>query len=689
MRKPVFITFLFLITVIFAGAINAAGLGRLTINSTPGQPFEAEIDLVAVKKEERPSLAVRLASRDTFRLAHVDYSPSLSTFKTSVETRPDGQPYIKVISPQPVVEPLLSMLIELNWSSGRLLREYTVLFPPAEAGMQEASAVRSSDKPLSSPGAASGPPQAEKMERASGKQSVEMTHEKETDRGVSNSIRKANTVYGPVKQGDTLGGIVRTIVPPAGVSFNQMLVALQRANSNAFLGNNIHQLKAGPILRIPDESEINSITRAEADKEVSTQTMDWHRRRSPEVINSIPLPKELKQTVSGKMGAADPGPGTAEELPREVLRLSRGEELPESGRNKSGTAYYPAASHPEAMPGTQGQLRMMEEDVIARKSSSLEASERIALLQKNINELQRLLELRRLALAEMQKQPEGGAGDASSTIGGSDILAVSPLQGETAPHFTATTPLAIPSSTLISMASGSAAGGTGAVSPTDGSLVEIAGFMHASTLSRGKPETIAADRSRSLIEDLTGNIEYLGGALVILITGIVGVSMSRRPREALFADFDSGRGGDLHEFPGQDKTVSGVPADKTEPASQSARNCDPDGVRGVNLSRSSHHAPSLPLSPALVALTSFQAVPGYPRMREIDLNTSDLPNDGSSAWYRQGRGTPWHEIVNKIDLARAYQEMGDRNAARQVLQEVMREGDIQQQTRAQALLANL
>ena len=71
-----------------------------------------------------------------------------------------------------------------------------------------------------------------------------------------------------MKQGDTLGGIVKNIAPPAGVSFNQMLVALQRANSNAFLDNNIHQLKAGPILRIPDEGEINSITRAEADKEV-------------------------------------------------------------------------------------------------------------------------------------------------------------------------------------------------------------------------------------------------------------------------------------------------------------------------------------------------------------------------------------------------------------------------------------
>ena len=123
------------------------------------------------------------------------------------------------------------MLIELNWSSGRLLREYTVLFPPAEAGTQEASATRSSDKPLSSPGAASGPPQMEKMERSSGRQSPEMVDEKETGKGVPGSIRKATTVYGPVKQGDTLGGIVKNIAPPAGVSFNQMLVALQRANS--------------------------------------------------------------------------------------------------------------------------------------------------------------------------------------------------------------------------------------------------------------------------------------------------------------------------------------------------------------------------------------------------------------------------------------------------------------------------
>src|SRR5688500_14434250 len=114
------------------GIVYAAGLGRLTVNSALGQPLSAEIDLVAVKKEEKSSLTARLASENTFRRANVDYSPLLSTFKTSIETHPDGRPYVRIISPQPIAEPLLNMLVELNWSSGRLLREYTILLPLQE-----------------------------------------------------------------------------------------------------------------------------------------------------------------------------------------------------------------------------------------------------------------------------------------------------------------------------------------------------------------------------------------------------------------------------------------------------------------------------------------------------------------------------------------------------------------------------
>jgi FimV-like protein len=83
-------------------------------------------------------------------------------------------------------------------------------------------------------------------------------------------------------------------------------------------------------------------------------------------------------------------------------------------------------------------------------------------------------------------------------------------------------------------------------------------------------------------------------------------------------------------------------------------------------------------------------VPVHPAVREVHLDIPDAHHLGSpSAWYREGKATPWHEIVNKIDLARAYQEMGDNEAAEQVLREIMREGDIRQQARAKALLSNL
>ncbi|HEU4855066.1 MAG TPA: fimbrial protein FimV, partial [Nitrosospira sp.] len=111
---------------------HAAGLGRLTVNSVQGQPFKAEIDLVTVTTEEKSSLNAHLASLDVFRKVNVDYSPLLSTFRTTIEIHPDGQPYIRIVSPQPVDEPFLNILIELNWASGRLLREYTALLPLAE-----------------------------------------------------------------------------------------------------------------------------------------------------------------------------------------------------------------------------------------------------------------------------------------------------------------------------------------------------------------------------------------------------------------------------------------------------------------------------------------------------------------------------------------------------------------------------
>ena len=91
MQKPGFkcgLFFSFLAAVTPVEVSYSAGLGRLTVNSVQGQPFKAEIDLVTVTAEEKSFLHAHLASYDVFRKVNVDYSPLLSTFKTTIETHP-------------------------------------------------------------------------------------------------------------------------------------------------------------------------------------------------------------------------------------------------------------------------------------------------------------------------------------------------------------------------------------------------------------------------------------------------------------------------------------------------------------------------------------------------------------------------------------------------------------------------
>ena len=222
MRRSIIRLCLFLIVLVPPCALHAAGLGKITLNSYLGQPFKAEIDLVAVKKEEIPSLVASLASRDTFRQANVDYAPFLFTFEISVENRADGQPYIKITSPQRVVEPFLSMLIELNWSSGRLIREYTVLLdPPEDVLLPTAPAVQV--EPVI--------PSSIKPEPAPAEQPDSITEDlvgvEEPAVQEAALVKKSDAItYGPVKSGDTLTEIALEVAPYYQVQPNQMRISL-------------------------------------------------------------------------------------------------------------------------------------------------------------------------------------------------------------------------------------------------------------------------------------------------------------------------------------------------------------------------------------------------------------------------------------------------------------------------------
>jgi pilus assembly protein FimV len=124
------VSLLLIVLMLPWAAVQAAGLGKLTLNSALGQPLAAEIEIVTTSSDDVASLKASVATREAFAQAGINYESVLSAVKASVELRSNGNPYIKLTSPQAVNDPFLMILMELSWSSGRTLREYTVLLDP-------------------------------------------------------------------------------------------------------------------------------------------------------------------------------------------------------------------------------------------------------------------------------------------------------------------------------------------------------------------------------------------------------------------------------------------------------------------------------------------------------------------------------------------------------------------------------
>src|SRR5438105_3939113 len=171
-----------------AAAANAAGLGRLTVLSTLGEPLAAEIEIVSLQPGEDEGLAARLASADVFAQAGIDVNPALNTVRITIERR-DKRAYLRVTTREPISEPFLDLLIELQWPSGRLVREYTFLLDPPEyrsrqqaiaAAAAPRAAAPAAEKPAPAPAAEE--PKPAIAARASRESSVARTRTDEVRR---------------------------------------------------------------------------------------------------------------------------------------------------------------------------------------------------------------------------------------------------------------------------------------------------------------------------------------------------------------------------------------------------------------------------------------------------------------------------------------------------------------------------
>jgi pilus assembly protein FimV len=346
----------------------AAGLGKLTVNSALGQPLNAEIEIVSLQSGEEDALTARLASPEAFRQAGIELSAALVSLRFAIDNR-GGRPVIRLTTLQPVNEPFLDVLIELQWATGRLVREYTFLLdPPEYRGLKPVDTA-----PAAVPAAKPAPV-------------AEPTPAKSAPRAEARSIPAAPATAGAkqeeVKKGDTLGAIARKHKPD-GVTLNQMLIALYRANQGAFIRGNVNLVRAGRILNVPDREAIAAINAAEAHQLVQSQMADFaeYKRKLGAAVAAAPAAPVREREVTGRITAKPEAPAPADR--KDQLKLSKADP---------------------AKPDAPAARAAREDDRVARERSLKESQSRVGDLEKTVTDLQKLVELKNRQLAELEKK---------------------------------------------------------------------------------------------------------------------------------------------------------------------------------------------------------------------------------------------------------------------------------------------
>ena len=362
---------------------SALGLGKLQLNSALNEPFDARIRLLSPTAAELDSLEVGLADSAAFARVNMDRPAVLGRLRFTLDRAERGADTIHITSADPMREPFLTFLIEINWSNGRLFREYTVLLDPP---------LYDPDKRITefSPAATRpAPPRAAPPRPAAPRPEPRAVV---ADNIASGGINYSGGDYGPIVATDTLWSIANATRPSASISANQMMLALLRANPDAFITQNINGLKFGRTLRMPSESEINAAGGA-ADilAEVLAQHAAWQAvRGGAAVADERPESGLTPAAMAADMPSLPAS--AAPVVPDPELRLV-------SLNNMTGA--NPQAG---AAAGDGQDLILAQESIESLKQENLDLMDQLTENENLIEDLQRLLSLKDSEMAALQAQ---------------------------------------------------------------------------------------------------------------------------------------------------------------------------------------------------------------------------------------------------------------------------------------------
>jgi pilus assembly protein FimV len=279
------------------GVVRALGLGDIRVNSALNEPLAAQIQILGANADELRGLQANVAGRETFQHIGADRPGFLSSASFTVGTDEQGHPVLNVRSSEAFTEPVVSLVIDLRWGTGELIREFSLLLDPAVSKHWNAEIPPA---PAVNPEASSVAYEAIRVKHAAAPAIAKLPPEGRGQYKVS--------------AGDTLRAIAMRIGAHAPSDVQRTMIAIFRANPPAFDGN-INRLHLGARLDMPASADIAAIGAEEAASEVRAQHATWR-------MNAKPVPAAPIETKSRETAATVALTSRVQDLERELTGIN-------------------------------------------------------------------------------------------------------------------------------------------------------------------------------------------------------------------------------------------------------------------------------------------------------------------------------------------------------------------------------
>ncbi|PIG00190.1 FimV/HubP family polar landmark protein [Comamonas sp. 26] len=495
----------------------ALALGRITVQSALGEPLRAEVEIPQLSAAEADSLQAAVASPAAFRAQGMEYSGTANTVRVKVQKRSNGSTVLQLSSFQPVNDPFVDLVIDANWASGKLQRNYTLLLDPptsrrpapAPTTVAQAAPAEMPARPAvvarrtSAPVAAAG---------------RDLRNDRDLDSTSAKPQRKTGTAAATpsstkgevrVKAGDTAGRIAAAY-KPAGVSLDQMLVAMLRSNPQAFINGNINRMRSGAVVQLPDEATTQSTSVKEARQIMAAQSQDFNQfRRQLAGVAPVATVEAASRSASGQVQAhvEDAKPSTAAP---DKLTLSKG--------TVKGTA---------------------ADEQLAQQKQTADQTARADELKRNMAELSQIA-----AATKPAGSPAATAGAAAPQAPGLSVPSATTATTNTAataaPPAAATAPAEAAAPEATKPADAANAPAEGGEKTPEAVPAEAATQPAPVVPPKPAPAPVAAPEEPSFIDGLMEDptIPLAGAALLALLLGYGGYRVMQR-RKAAAAGADS------------------------------------------------------------------------------------------------------------------------------------------------------